>query len=70
MRVTRAKQYRRHLRFFRIVYGISAPYKASFEREDLRFNPMMWHEFYEQSKVTKPAGTLGISMDLTVQSTV
>lgn len=29
MRVTRAKQYRRHLRFFRIVYGISAPYKVS-----------------------------------------
>ncbi|CAM9944670.1 unnamed protein product, partial [Scytosiphon promiscuus] len=28
MRVTRAKQYRRHLRFFRIVYGISAPYKV------------------------------------------
>ncbi|CAM9311787.1 unnamed protein product [Pylaiella littoralis] len=28
MRVTRAKQYRRHLRFYRIVYGISAPYKV------------------------------------------
>ncbi|CBN74552.1 conserved unknown protein [Ectocarpus siliculosus] len=28
MRVTRAKQYRKHLRFFRIVYGISAPYKV------------------------------------------
>lgn len=28
MRVTRAKQYRRHLRFFRIVYNITAPYKV------------------------------------------
>ncbi|CAN0134281.1 unnamed protein product [Discosporangium mesarthrocarpum] len=28
MRVTRAKQYRRHLRFFRIVYGIAPPYKV------------------------------------------
>ncbi|CAM9290113.1 unnamed protein product [Choristocarpus tenellus] len=28
MRVTRAKQYRRYLRFFRIVYGITPPYKV------------------------------------------
>ncbi|CAM9597168.1 unnamed protein product [Ascophyllum nodosum] len=28
MRVTRAKQYRKHLRFFRIVYGIVPPYKV------------------------------------------
>ncbi|CAM9887901.1 unnamed protein product [Laminaria digitata] len=41
MRVTRAKQYRRHLRFFRIVYGISAPYKASFGRENQWLNPIM-----------------------------
>ncbi|KAG5182081.1 Fcf1-domain-containing protein, partial [Tribonema minus] len=28
MRITRAKQYRRRLRFFRIVYGVQAPYKV------------------------------------------
>lgn len=67
MRVTRAKQYRRHLRFFRIVYGISAPYKVSFERE----SPMIWHESITAVVTRKlpkaTAGSLGIGMDLTVQ---
>lgn len=54
MRVTRAKQYRRHLRFFRIVYGISAPYKASFERENQGLNPINTSVHRVRTAVTKP----------------